>query len=57
MSKIYKIWVHIEEVDENEDHSKNVAVPECLGELDSLDGAVEVVADLVYAGICKQGAR
>tara|TARA_R100000808_G_C2143193_1_gene150975 strand:+ start:459 stop:620 length:162 start_codon:yes stop_codon:yes gene_type:complete len=53
MSKIYKIWVHIEEIDEDDGLVEEVGEPECLGEFETLDEAIEVMADLAHAEVCK----
>ena len=38
---IYKVWIQIEEIDEEKDHYENVTEPECIAEFDSLKEATE----------------
>jgi len=47
MPKIYKIWVHIEEQDEDNDSYENADEPESLGEYITLEEAQVVVAAIV----------
>ena len=44
--KVYKVWVHIEEIDEEEDHYEDVCEPQCLGTYETFDEAVDKVASL-----------
>ena len=52
----FKVWVHIEEINEDEDYYQDVGEPISIGEFENLDDAV----DLVEAGrseACVRGAR
>ena len=44
--KKYKVWVSIEEVDEEEGTTENIGEPEELDEFDDLDTAQDAVANL-----------
>ena len=37
----YKVWIQIEEIDEEKDHYENITEPECIAEFDSLKDAEE----------------
>lgn len=40
----YKVWVQIEEIDEDEDHYQNISEPECLVHTDTLEKAESFVS-------------
>ena len=42
----YKVWVHIEEIDEDLDHYEDVGMPVSEGEYNTLDEAEEAVFHL-----------
>lgn len=42
--KTYKVWAHVEEVDEAADTYEDVTIPESLGEYTSLEAAIAAVA-------------
>ena len=46
MAKTYKVWVHIEEYDDEEDAYQDIDLPEDLGEFGALDEAIEFVSKL-----------
>ena len=43
---MYKVWVHIEEIDEERDHCVDVAEPECIGTFEKLEEAENFVSAL-----------
>lgn len=43
---IYKIWVHVEKIDEEANHYEDIGLPESLGEFACLDDALEVVENI-----------
>ena len=46
----YKVWVHIEEIDEEKDHYKDVGEPVSIATVDDLSDATEIVQDInMYA--------
>ncbi len=47
----YKVWVHIEEIDEENDHYEDVGMPISVGEYDLLSEAAEQVATLAGVSI------
>jgi len=46
MPSIYKVWVHIEEIDEERDHYEDLDMPDSLGVFDTPDEAREFIATL-----------
>ena len=46
MKKYYKVWIHIEEIDEDKDIYEDVGLPTPVGESETLEGAVEIVSGL-----------
>ena len=46
MAKTYKVWVYIEEHDEDEDEYQDIDLPEDLGEFETLEEATEFVSKL-----------
>lgn len=42
MAKIYKVWIHIEEIDEDEDLFEDYGLPDSAGEFQTLEGAQEM---------------
>ena len=42
----YKIWVHIEEIDEEQDHYEDVTTPEELDSFDTLKDAQDFISSL-----------
>lgn len=46
MAKTYKVWVHIEEYDEDEGEYQDIDLPEDLGEFETLKEATEFVSKL-----------
>ncbi len=47
MSKFYKVWVHIEEQDtENEDHFESIGQPDELGVFETFEEAAEAVSHI-----------
>jgi len=44
--KKYKVWIVIENINEEEDFYEDVGMPESLGEFDTLEEAKEFVTDL-----------
>ena len=47
--KTYKIWVHIEEIDEDNDSYEDQGLPESCGEFGTLEEAESKVASIVDA--------
>lgn len=51
MSKIYKVWLHIEEIDEDEDHYEDLGMPESVAaEFNTFDDADKMLKCLVDFG-------
>ena len=48
--KKYKVWIAIEEINEEEDFYEDVGMPESLGEFDTLEEAKEFVEVLDRQG-------
>jgi len=46
MARCYKVWVSIEEIDEENDHYEDLAGPDPLGQFDSLEAAASFVRGL-----------
>ena len=46
MAKTYKVWVYIEEHDEDEDEYQDIDLPEDLGEFKTLEEATEFISKL-----------
>ena len=42
----YKVWVHIEEIDEEADHYEDVARPIGVGEFETIEDAQQRVGDI-----------
>ena len=49
MSKVYKVWVHVEEIDEDEGHYEDVGIPESIGEFETQEEATALQQQLVRA--------
>jgi hypothetical protein len=47
VSTEYKVWVHVEECDDETDHYEEVGLPDCLGTFNGLDEADEFVETLL----------
>ena len=47
----YKVWIHIEEVNDDEDYYQDIGEPVPVGEFENLDDAVYAVADLANARV------
>lgn len=48
---IYKVWIHVEEIDEDHDHYEDVREPYPVGEFNSLEEAEELADQLeTYVG-------
>ncbi len=45
----YKVWIHIEEVNEDEDYYQDIGMPVLIGEFENLDDAVYARAGLASA--------
>jgi hypothetical protein len=39
MSSVFKVWIHIEEIDEDEDLYEDVDIPYAVGEFNTLEEA------------------
>ena len=44
--KQYKVWVHVEECDEDNDHYEDIGLPECIDVFSSLEAAEDCVNEL-----------
>ena len=44
----FKVWVHIEEINEDEDYYQDVGEPISIGEFKNLDYAVDLVEAVQY---------
>ena len=47
MAKVYKVWIQIEEVDEEKDHHENVTEPMCVGQYNSQKQAGKLLQVLI----------
>ena len=48
MSKEYKVWVHVEEVDEDEDIYEDQGIPHVAGVFDTVEAAEKYAEYLAY---------
>ena len=48
--KKYKVWVHIEEIDEEVDHYVDIGEPVSITEVDDIDTAKSIVEDIEIMG-------
>ncbi len=40
--KKYKVWIHVEECDECNDHYEDIGLPECIGTFDLYEDAEDL---------------
>jgi len=50
--KEYKVWISIEEIDEENDSWENIGEPDSLGTFDTLEQAQEYLSD-VYGAVSR----
>lgn len=53
MSKVYKIWLHLEEIDEDKDHYEDICMPVEIGAFDNQEEAEHVFG--VMEGVLNAG--
>ena len=46
MAKVYKVWIHVEEIDEAKDHYEECGCPFDMGEFDNEDEAWDYAGEL-----------
>lgn len=46
MPKHYKVWIEVEECDEDEDQYKDIGLPICAGTFESLEAACDFADEL-----------